>query len=242
MPEIDAAVADAPLRERLTGLLMVALYRSGRQADALAAYRRIERALRDDLGLSPSAELRELDQRILQHDPTLLTADRPTPSPPAGPTGDAEHAAIGRARSAQALARAGVVEQSLRVAASAVDQARALDDSTLAECLVVAAQTSALAGRGADAAMALDEAIAVARRSRDGRVLAMAAIARFGFGLGRDDDLVAELMEPLELLDRDAPQRIDLLCAAMHEIGVRGDVPGTARLIGTGRGDGRDHR
>ena len=75
-PDLEAAVADSPLRERRTSLLMQALYRDGRQAEALAAYRRLTVAFRDDLGLSPSAELRELERRILQHDPSLAATSR----------------------------------------------------------------------------------------------------------------------------------------------------------------------
>ena len=58
-------------RERLSGLLMVALYRSSRQADALAVYRRTRTALIEQLGLDPSRELQELERAILGHDPML---------------------------------------------------------------------------------------------------------------------------------------------------------------------------
>ena len=69
--ELEALVTDHPLRERLRGCLMRALYRSGRQADALDAYRDARRALVDGLGIEPGAELRELEQAILRHDPGL---------------------------------------------------------------------------------------------------------------------------------------------------------------------------
>jgi len=68
--ELDALVAAHPHRERLRAQQMLALYRAGRQADALAAYRDARAAL-DELGLEPSTELRQLEQRILQHDPGL---------------------------------------------------------------------------------------------------------------------------------------------------------------------------
>jgi DNA-binding SARP family transcriptional activator/pimeloyl-ACP methyl ester carboxylesterase len=69
--ELEALVARHPLRERLRGQLMRALYRSGRQAEALAAFQEARRVLSDELGIEPSQELRELELRILRHDPTL---------------------------------------------------------------------------------------------------------------------------------------------------------------------------
>jgi DNA-binding SARP family transcriptional activator len=69
--ELDPLVAEHPLRERLRGLQMLALYRGGRQADALAAFRAARATLVDELGLEPSAELQELQRAILQRDPGL---------------------------------------------------------------------------------------------------------------------------------------------------------------------------
>jgi DNA-binding SARP family transcriptional activator len=60
LPELESLVAQYPLRERLRGQLMLALYRAGRQADALAAYRDARAVLADELGLEPSDELQEL--------------------------------------------------------------------------------------------------------------------------------------------------------------------------------------
>lgn len=71
--ELEPLVADYPTRERLLGQLVLALYRSGRQADALAAYRTGREAL-VDLGLEPGPALRELELQILRHDPALLPA------------------------------------------------------------------------------------------------------------------------------------------------------------------------
>ena len=71
LAELRALVAEHPLRERLRAQLMLALYRCGRQADALEAYRDAARALRDELGLEPGAELRELEHAILNHAPSL---------------------------------------------------------------------------------------------------------------------------------------------------------------------------
>jgi DNA-binding SARP family transcriptional activator/pimeloyl-ACP methyl ester carboxylesterase len=88
VPELTALVGGNPFRERLRGLLMVALYRSGRQADALSVYQQGHRLLAEELGLAPGPELRELEQRILQHDPSLRREPSPeaaVPHTPAGP-------------------------------------------------------------------------------------------------------------------------------------------------------------
>ncbi|MFB8202771.1 AfsR/SARP family transcriptional regulator [Kitasatospora purpeofusca] len=69
--ELTALVEEHPLRERLSELLMLALYRSGRQADALEAYRAADRRLRTELGVAPGPGLRELHGRILAGDRTL---------------------------------------------------------------------------------------------------------------------------------------------------------------------------
>jgi DNA-binding SARP family transcriptional activator len=69
--ELEAQVAEHPLRERLRMYLMTALYRSGRQAEALTVYQDARRALVDTLGIEPSTALRDLERAILRHDPAL---------------------------------------------------------------------------------------------------------------------------------------------------------------------------
>ena len=69
--ELEALVREHPLRERLRGQLMLALYRSGRHADALETYRIARRRLIDELGLEPGHELRDLERAILAQDPAL---------------------------------------------------------------------------------------------------------------------------------------------------------------------------
>jgi DNA-binding SARP family transcriptional activator len=72
--ELEALVTEHPLRERLRRDLMTALYRSGRQADALRAYRDARRTLVEGLGIDPSPALQELERAILRHDPALEVA------------------------------------------------------------------------------------------------------------------------------------------------------------------------
>lgn len=72
--ELQGLVREHPLRERLRGQLMVALYRGGRQADALGAFQDARRTLVEGLGLEPSPALRRLEQAILDHDPALESA------------------------------------------------------------------------------------------------------------------------------------------------------------------------
>ena len=71
VPELEALVAAQPLREHPRALLILALYRCGRQAEALEAYRETRRVLVDELGIDPGPELRELEQAILRQDPAL---------------------------------------------------------------------------------------------------------------------------------------------------------------------------
>ncbi len=72
--ELEALVVEHPLRERLRGQLMLALYRSGRQAEALEAYQATRRALVGSLGIEPSPALRDLELAILRQDPELTLA------------------------------------------------------------------------------------------------------------------------------------------------------------------------
>lgn len=69
--ELEQRLMEEPYRERSWEQLVLALYRSGRQVDALSAYRRARERLVDDLGLEPSPALRDLERRILDHDPAL---------------------------------------------------------------------------------------------------------------------------------------------------------------------------
>ncbi|MGE5291570.1 MAG: BTAD domain-containing putative transcriptional regulator, partial [Micromonosporaceae bacterium] len=77
---LEELVEREPFRERLWGHLMLALYRSGRQAEALGAYRRLRDSLADQLGIDPGPQLRQLEERILRQDPSLDLAATPAVS------------------------------------------------------------------------------------------------------------------------------------------------------------------
>ena len=96
VPELEALVREQPLRERLRGQLMLALYRDGRQADALEAYAAARTVLRDELGLEPGPELQALQRSILNQDV------EPAPVAPA--------AAASRASTARLLGRDAEIE------------------------------------------------------------------------------------------------------------------------------------
>jgi DNA-binding SARP family transcriptional activator len=83
VPELELLAAANPLRERLRGELMLALYRSGRQAEALDVYRRTRELLADELGLEPGPALQDLQCAILAHAPSLDAPDTGTTVVPA---------------------------------------------------------------------------------------------------------------------------------------------------------------
>jgi predicted ATPase/DNA-binding SARP family transcriptional activator len=84
--ELERLVAQHPLRERLRGQLMLALYRCERQAEALEAFRAARRALVEELGIEPGPALQQLQRRVLEQDPSL--APPPLPEPPGAGCGN----------------------------------------------------------------------------------------------------------------------------------------------------------
>jgi DNA-binding SARP family transcriptional activator len=137
--ELNALVARHPLQERLRCQLMLALYRSARQAEALEAYRVARQELSEELGLEPSEQLKQLEQAILRQDPTLDLA----------------------VRDQEPLRRAATADLAVLVApsvmdalADVIDMARALAQADPVHELIVAAVVEAGELQGATAALA----------------------------------------------------------------------------------------
>ena len=128
--ELESLVELHPFRERLHAQLMLALYRAGRQTEALQAYQHARRPLVDEVGIEPGQPLRELERAILAQDPAL---DPPAAADTAAPP--AEHAAAPRAedvpqrRRRRALAAAAVPLAALGVAAGVVLLSRGSDSA-----------------------------------------------------------------------------------------------------------------
>ena len=116
IPEPEALVSANALRKRPVGQLMLALYRAGRQSDALEAYQRARRRLSEELGLEPGPQLQEIERRILTHDPELA-------APPSLP-----RRAAPKPRRPRKLLLFGVVAAAL-VAAAAFGLSRAFSGS-----------------------------------------------------------------------------------------------------------------
>jgi ABC-type transport system substrate-binding protein/DNA-binding SARP family transcriptional activator len=105
LSELESLARANPLRERLQGQLMLALYRCGRQAEALEGYRAARRRLVEELGLEPSPELQRLERAILEHDPSLASPPRIAPPGPAAETAPS----LIRAHRGRLLVAAGVI-------------------------------------------------------------------------------------------------------------------------------------
>ena len=127
VPELETLVADYPLRERLRGQLMVALYRSGRHADALDVYQRGRRALQDELGLEPSPFLAQLERQILSHDPDLAAPARRVETDGRGAHGRHRRLVVGLV----AAAVAGIAAVAIVVAGSEGSAPKLLPDSLI---------------------------------------------------------------------------------------------------------------
>ena len=107
--ELERLIAEHPLRDGLRAQLMLALYRAGRQVDALEAFQEARRVLRDELGLDPSPALQRLEHQILNQDPELAAPDAFAPArhpaPPTKPSGIVTFLSTDAERSTRELVR-----------------------------------------------------------------------------------------------------------------------------------------
>jgi DNA-binding SARP family transcriptional activator len=158
--ELETLVADHPLRERFCAQLMLALYRAGRQAEALAAYRTARSRLVDELGIEPGPQLQSLERSILAQDPTLdLDESRRARARTilVTPTGDASLEALAALvvpladRPGDEVLVAALVGDSAELA-GATTRARAVCDRAAARGVTVRTATFVSSDRGADAA------------------------------------------------------------------------------------------
>jgi DNA-binding SARP family transcriptional activator len=171
---LERLVAGNPYRERLRAQLMLALYRSGRQADALASYQQAREILLDELGIDPGEELQELQRAILRQDPALRAAPRPEP-------------AAARKAAAPAAARAG--RKTVTILSAALSNASELADRLDPEPL------RAILDRYVDVARKAVEQHGGAWLPRAGH----AVLAVFGVPVAHEDDALRAVRAAVEL-------------------------------------------
>lgn len=221
VPELEAAVAEEPLREERWRLLALALYRAERQGDALAALRRARETLANELGMDPGPALRALEAAVLAHAESLDAPSAPAPVAPSGPTGNAE-----------AGSTAAAAPSSPRPAPRPDEPELAERDAELAE--LREALEAAMAGTGAFALVSGPAGIgktqllqAIRQRAADtGAVVAVARASeleqQFPFGV------VRQLFEPL-LAEPD-----------VRSAALAGPAAGAARVFDDAPVDGDD--
>jgi DNA-binding SARP family transcriptional activator/predicted ATPase len=220
VPELEALVAAHPLRERLRAQLMLALYRSGRQAEALDAYRDARRALRDGLGLEPSPALRELERAILRQDPRLARRPVSAEEPAAVERRRVVTvvAAMADAEDPEAIAgtfapfRAAVERHGGSVETVAGDEALAVFGARRTrEDDALRAARAADEARAADLQIGLDTGEVVSSALVGGVVTSARALARAGAGVAIGDRALALVRDAVDveghvlLAVRDAP-------------------------------------
>ena len=233
VPELERLIAAEPYRERFRAQHALALYRSGRQVDALAAVRAARELLVEELGVDPGPELQELERQILRHDPLLAAPDAPTPAllrlptPPTPLVGRRlEVAAVcaqlrredvrlvtltgpgGAGKTRLALAAAAALGPELHDGAVFVDLASVHDPALLGSALAQALEVG-------DAAETVEDALMTALRER--RMLLLLDNLE---QLVPNVELVAALLSEAPRVRVLATSRMPLRLAAEHEYPV----------------------
>jgi len=212
-PDLERAVAEHPLREQLTALLVLALYRSGRQAEALRAYERTRSHLADELGLDPVPELVALADRVLAQDPDLAleapTASAVAPALTAVAVAEAPPAPV---RLDAPLPRAAVVGRGDDLLGR--DDELAVLDAVLAELRAGLTRTVVVSGEAGIGKTSLVGA-AVTRAHADGALVLWGGCA--------PEHLVAyqPVLSALRGLDRDADADAVATLTARHPVLVQ---------------------
>jgi DNA-binding SARP family transcriptional activator len=174
--ELESLTAQHPLHERFWALLMLALYRSGRQADALRAYRDARTTLVEQVGVEPGQELRRLERAILAHDPCLEFEAPPELAAPAS-VADERHRALGVRVAAASVALAAAVAVVTAVATTRSSTAEALAVLGGDSIGIIDPTTNTLVGSIAlhtkPAAIAYGDGVLWAATERDATLLAI---------------------------------------------------------------------
>jgi DNA-binding SARP family transcriptional activator/ABC-type branched-subunit amino acid transport system substrate-binding protein len=173
VPELRALSSEYPLRERLRAQLMLALYRAGRQADALEVFREGRRCLVEELGVEPGPELQELQRQILAHAPELGPAARPRPL--VGARGARRLIVAGAVLLAAALAGAAVELTrggSTAIAANAVASLDSSSGTVRGQVVLPSPATDIAVGAGSVWALSGDTGTITEFDARSGRLLA----------------------------------------------------------------------
>ncbi len=195
MGELEALVRRYPLRERLRAQLILALYRSGRQAEALAAFRHARATLMGQLGIDPSPRLARLERQILHHDPALAAPTGP-PSVVSGP-------ALSNATPRTVL----VVSQSSADLQPLVDLGSTIAASPLRE-LVLTRVITAAPGRNVDERLAQITRRLARQRDELTRSGILARVAAFSSPRPADDVRKLALHQDAELLIADGTEAV----------------------------------
>jgi DNA-binding SARP family transcriptional activator/class 3 adenylate cyclase len=190
--ELEELIATYPFRERLRGSLMLALYRTGRQAEALDAYRDARSALVEELGLEPGPPLRDLEAAILRQDPSL---DPPPSSPAADRPDRANESWLPRERRT--------------VTVAVVDVAPRAEPDVDPEAV----------GRVGDRAARAAVDVLQGHGARVERLFGDTVMAFFGFPRAREDDTLRAVRAALEV--RTAVHRLDDDPSRVHDVGNR---------------------